>query len=95
MQLLSNQICSRVDLWFVLGQFPGNVGHVRRLPSEHITIVLHEPNERAFLFDIEAGADGCRIAHVGEAETGLLSLFSRLNDRSRSRLRFGDQENVL
>jgi hypothetical protein len=79
MQLLSNQLYLRVDIQFVLHKFPGKAGHVRRLPSEHVPVVLLEPNEHAFLFDIEAGAYGRRLVRFEEAETSLLGFFSRSN----------------
>jgi hypothetical protein len=66
----------------VLGQFPGNVGHVRRLPSEHVLDVLQEPNECTFLFGVEARADGRRLARVGEAKIGVLCFFSGPDGRS-------------
>jgi hypothetical protein len=79
----------------VLRQLPRKAGHVHRIPSEHVPIVLQEPNERAFLFDVEAGADGRRLALVGEAKTGLLGFFSRSDRGSWGHLYGGDREIVL
>ena len=35
---------------FVLNHLPGYPGHVGRLPSEHVSIVAEEGDEREFLF---------------------------------------------
>jgi hypothetical protein len=52
----------------VLGQFSRDSRHVRRLPCEYVPIVLQKLDERAFLFVVEAGADDCGLALVGEPE---------------------------
>jgi hypothetical protein len=51
----------------MLGQLSRDSQHVRRLPCEHIPIVLQELDERAFLFVIEAGADDCSLAFIRES----------------------------
>jgi hypothetical protein len=62
----------------VLDQPPRNTGHVRRLQSEHIPIVL---------FGVEVGADGRHLTHVHEVEAGLHGFFGWPHGRSRGRLR--------
>jgi hypothetical protein len=34
----------------VLGQFSLDSRHIRRLPCEYVSVILQEPDERAFLF---------------------------------------------
>jgi hypothetical protein len=76
-QFLSNRPCSRIELQFVLGQFSRDSRHIRRLPCEYISVILQEPDERAFLFVIEAGADDCGLAFISEPQVDPLCLLSR------------------
>jgi hypothetical protein len=39
----------------VLGQFSRDSQHIRRLPCEYVSVILQEPDERVFLFVVEAG----------------------------------------
>jgi hypothetical protein len=43
----------RVQMKFVLNQFPRNSSHVSRLPYEDVPILLKEFGEREFLFGIQ------------------------------------------
>jgi hypothetical protein len=61
----------------VLGQFSRDSQHIRRLPCEYVPVILQEPNERAFLFVIKAGADDDSFALIRESQINPLSLFSR------------------
>jgi hypothetical protein len=47
----------RVHFEFVLGHLSRNSRYVRGLPCEHVSVVLQELDERAFLFVIEAGTN--------------------------------------
>jgi hypothetical protein len=67
MQLLSNRPCLRIDLQFVLGQFSRDSRHIRRLPCEYVSVILQEPDERAFLFVVKAGTDDGSLALIGES----------------------------
>jgi hypothetical protein len=64
MQLLSDRSRLRIYFMFVLGQFSQDSRHVRRLPCKYIPIFLQELDERAFLFDVEAGTDDCSLAFI-------------------------------
>jgi hypothetical protein len=77
MQLLPDRSCLRIHFRFVLGQFSRDSQHVRRLPCEYIPIILQEPNERAFLFVVEVGADDGSLAFIRESQINPLSFFSR------------------
>jgi hypothetical protein len=61
----------------VLGQLSRDSRHVRRLPCEHVPIVLQELDERAFLFFIEAGTDDRGLAFIKESKVDSFSFFSR------------------
>jgi hypothetical protein len=76
-QLLSDWSCLMIYFEFVLGQFSWDSRHVRRLPCEHIPIVLQELDERAFLFVLEARADDCSLAFIRESQIDPFSFFSR------------------
>jgi hypothetical protein len=65
--VLSDWSCLRIYFEFLLGQFSRDSRHVRRLPCEHVLIVLQELDERAFLFIIEAGADDCSLEFIKES----------------------------
>jgi hypothetical protein len=78
MQLLSNRPCLRIDLQFVLGQFSRDSQHIRRLPCEYVSVILQEPDERAFLFVIKAGTDDGSLALIGESQIVSFSLLSQL-----------------
>jgi hypothetical protein len=67
MQLLSDRSRLRIYFKFVLDQFSRDSWYVRMLPCEYIPIVLQEPDERAFLFVVEAGADDCSLAFIRES----------------------------
>jgi hypothetical protein len=77
MQLLLNRSCLRIHFKFVLGQFSQDSWHIRRLPYRYISVILQEPDERAFLFVIEAGADDGSLAFIRESQINPLSFFSR------------------
>jgi hypothetical protein len=47
------------------------------LPCEYIPVILQEPDERAFLFVIEAEADGSSLVLIRESQINPLSFFSR------------------
>jgi hypothetical protein len=55
-----------IDLQFVLGQFSRDSRHIRRLPHEYVPVILLEPDERAFLFVVEAGTDDVGLAFISE-----------------------------
>jgi hypothetical protein len=61
----------------VLGQFSRDSWNIRRLPCEYVPVILWEPNERAFLFVIKAGADDDSLAFIRESQINPLSFFSR------------------
>jgi hypothetical protein len=66
----------RIDLQFVLGQFYRDSQHIRRLPCEYVSVILQEPDERAFLFIIEVGIDDGGLALISKSQVDHLSLFS-------------------
>jgi hypothetical protein len=91
-QLLSDRSCLRIHFKFVLGQFSRDSRNVRRLPCKYIPIVLQEPDERAFLFVIEAGADDYSLAFIRESQINPFSFSNRLHiGRSLNFVR-GDHE---
>jgi hypothetical protein len=61
----------------VLGQLSRDSQDVRRLPCEHITVVLQELDEHAFLFVVEARTDDCSLAFIRESKFDPFSFFSR------------------
>jgi hypothetical protein len=61
----------------VLDQFSRDSQHIRRLPCEYVSVILQEPNERAFLFVIKARIDDGGLALISESQIDPLSLFSR------------------
>jgi hypothetical protein len=66
-QLLSNRPCLRIDIQFVLDQFPRDSRHIRRLPCEYVLVILQEPYERTFLFVIKARTDDGGLALISES----------------------------
>jgi hypothetical protein len=72
MQLLLNR--SRLRIHF---KFSQDSRHVRRLPCEYMSIILQEPDERAFLFVVEVGADDGSLAFIIESQINPFSFFSR------------------
>lgn len=64
----------RVGFQFELAQLPEDPEHVNRLPCKHVSVILQELDEHAFLFLEEARSDGRHLACVREAEVGLLGL---------------------
>jgi hypothetical protein len=76
-QLLSNRPCLRIDLQFVLRQFSRDSRYIRRLPCEYVSVILQEPDERAFLFVVKAGTDDGSLALIGESQVDPFSLLSR------------------
>jgi hypothetical protein len=76
-QFLSNRPCLRIDLQFVLSQFSWDSWHIRRLPCEYVSVILQEPDERTFLFVVEAGADDGGFAFINETQVDPLCLLSR------------------
>jgi hypothetical protein len=77
MQFLSNQPCLGIDLQFVLGQFSRDSRYIHRLPCEYVSVILQEPDERAFLFVVKAGADDGSLAFISEPQVDPLCLLSR------------------
>jgi hypothetical protein len=59
----------------VLGQFSRDSRHIRRLPCEYVSVILQEPDECAFLFVIQAGADDGGFAFVGEPKVDSFGFF--------------------
>jgi hypothetical protein len=57
---LLDELGLRVEMQFVLNQFPRKSRHVSRLPYEDVPIFLEEFDEREFLFGIQI------IAHVSD-----------------------------
>jgi hypothetical protein len=55
-ELLFDRLGLRVQMKFVLKQFPRNSRHVSRLPCEDVPIFLEEYDERKFLFGIQGVA---------------------------------------
>jgi hypothetical protein len=74
---LSDRPCLGVDLQFVLGQFSRDSRHIRRLPCEYVSVVLQKPDERAFLFIVQAGADDGSLAFISKPQVDPFSFFSR------------------
>jgi hypothetical protein len=68
-----------IDLQFVLGQFSRDSRHIRRLPHEYVPVILLEPDERAFLFVVEAGTDDVGLAFISEPQVDHFRLFNRLH----------------
>ena len=77
MQFLSDRPCLGVDLQFVLDQFSWDSQHIRRLPHEYVSVILQEPDERTFLFVVQAGADDGSLAFISEPKLDPLRLLSR------------------
>jgi hypothetical protein len=50
----------------VLGQFSHDSRHIHRLPCEYVSVILQEPDERAFLFVVEAAADDGGLAFISK-----------------------------
>jgi hypothetical protein len=61
----------------VLGQFSRDSRHIRRLPCEYVSVVLQEPNERAFLFIVKAGTNDGSLALIGKSQVDPFSFLSR------------------
>jgi hypothetical protein len=49
------------------------------LPCEYVLVILQEPNEHAFLFVVQAGADDGSLALISEPKVDPLRLLSRLH----------------
>jgi hypothetical protein len=77
MQLLSNRPCLRIDFQFVLDQFSRDSRHIRRLPCEYVPVILQEPDERTFLFIVEAGTDDGSLALINESQVDPISFLSQ------------------
>jgi hypothetical protein len=77
MQFLSNRSCLGIDLQFVLSQFSRDSWHIRRLPCEYVSVILQEPDERAFLFVVKAGVDDGSPACISEPKVDSFRLLSR------------------
>jgi hypothetical protein len=94
-QLLPDQPRLRVHFEFVFGQFSQDSRHVRRLPCEHVPIVLQELDKRAFLFVVEVGADNCGLALIREPKVDSFSFLDRQH-RGRDRCFIqGDRITIL
>jgi hypothetical protein len=61
----------------VLGQFSRHSRHIRKLPCEYDLVILQEPDERAFLFVVKAGADDDSLAFISEPKVDPFCLLSR------------------
>jgi hypothetical protein len=61
----------RVEMRFIVNQFPRNSRHVSRLPCEDVPIFLEEDDEREFLFGVQV------ISHA----SNLRGLLRRQRDR--------------
>jgi hypothetical protein len=58
------------------------------LPCEYVSVILQELDERAFLFVIQAGADGGGFVFISEPKVDSFGFFSRPHrDRSLSLVR--------
>jgi hypothetical protein len=77
MQFLSNRPCLGINLQFVLGQFSWDSRHIRRLPSEYVSVILQELDERAFLFGVQAGANDGSLAFIREPKVDPFRLLSQ------------------
>jgi hypothetical protein len=77
MQFLSNRPCLGVDLQFVLSQFSRDSRHINRFPCEYVSVILQEPDERTFIFVVEAGADDGSLAFISKPQVHLFCLLSR------------------
>jgi hypothetical protein len=77
MQFLSDRPCLGIDLQFVLGQFSWDSQHIRRLPCEYVLVILQEPDERAFLFLVQVGADDGSLAFISEPKVDPFHLLNR------------------
>jgi hypothetical protein len=53
MKMLLDRLGSRVEVKFMLYQFPRNYRHVSRLPCKDVSIFLEEFDECDFLFGIQ------------------------------------------
>jgi hypothetical protein len=73
-QVLSDRPCLRIHLEVVLNHLSQDSRHVRRLPCEHISVILQKLDEHAFLLVSEAIADDRSLALVREPKV-LSSLF--------------------
>jgi hypothetical protein len=61
----------------VLGQFSRDSQHICRLPCEYVSVILQEPDERAFLFIVKARADDDSLAFISEPKVDPFRLLSR------------------
>jgi hypothetical protein len=61
----------------VLDQFSRESRHIHRLPCEYVSVILQEPDKRAFLFVIEAGADDGGLVFISEPQVDPCCLLSR------------------
>jgi hypothetical protein len=71
--------------WFAFGlpsktgcdKFSRDSQHIHRLPCEYVSVILQEPDERAFLFVVEARTNDGSLALIGESQVDPLSLLGR------------------
>jgi hypothetical protein len=61
----------------VLDQFSRDSRHIRRLPCDYISVILQDPDERAFLFVVEVGADDGGLEFISETQVDPFCLLSR------------------
>jgi hypothetical protein len=61
----------------VLDQFSRDSRHICRFPCEYVSVILQEPDERAFLFVVEAGADDGSLAFISKSQVDPLCLLCR------------------
>jgi hypothetical protein len=64
MESLLDGLGLRVEMQFVLNQFPRNYKHVNRFPCEDVPILLEEFDEREFLFGVQVIAHMSNLARL-------------------------------
>ena len=70
----------------MLGELPGDTGHVFRGPCEDVLVLTEEVDKLAFLFAAESGSDDDVLAGVGRVERDLLGVLGRLERQLSSSL---------
>jgi len=68
----------RSHVKFVLGKFPRDTRHVFGGPCKDVLILTEEIDELAFLFAVEAGADGHALGGVSRIQWYLPGVLGRL-----------------
>src|SRR4051812_6865614 len=70
----------------VLSELPRHTRHIFGRPCEDVPILTEQIDERAFLFVVQAGADGDALGGVSWVERDLAGLLGRLERHVPSRL---------